>query len=269
MTEGDSRGSSPRLQRQDKAHRDGFVPTYVRELCGLAARSGLAVGPVTVRAVSESAPACLVSSWTGSREHFARTGLFTTYQRSPFAVRGNLRRFVAVPATEGSWGNPLVFGDLTQDGDTLTYEAAFNCVAATVERFGDVERMNLGQETLWHGTAAALSACGIDPQRLPTGLRPAKSQWHPVDVPSPRWRSRRLPWGAFLYREESTTAIAIRLRHWREQERVADTLSQLSLLDCLLGLSRSAPPRTNRTSYMKLVIDNTVRPARRTWPGSL
>ena len=269
MTEGDSRGSSPRLQRQDKAHRDGFVPTYVRELCGLAARSGLAVGPVTVRAVSESAPACLVSSWTGSREHFARTGLFTTYQRSPFAVRGNLRRFVAVPATEGSWGNPLVFGDLTQDGDTLTYEAAFNCVAATVERFGDVERMNLGQETLWHGTAAALSACGIDPQRLPTGLRPAKSQWHPVDVPSPRWRSRRLPWGAFLYREESATAIAIRLRHWREQERVADTLSQLSLLDCLLGLGRSSPPRTHRTSYLKLVVDNTERPVRSTWPGSL
>ena len=268
MTEGDSASTSPRQPRQDSAREHFFVPTYVRELCELAARSGLVVGPLGVRPAAESAPARLVCTWTGSREQFARTGLFTTYQRSPFATRGNARRFVTVPATEGPWGNPLVFGDLTQCGDTLTYEAAFNCVAATMETHGDVERLNLGKETLWYGTAAALAACGIDPQRLPTGLRPAKSHWHPVDVPAPRWRSRRLPWGTFLYREESATAIAIRLRHWREQDRVADTLSQLSLLDCLLGLGRSSPPRTHRTSYIRLVVDNTERPTRRTLPGS-
>jgi hypothetical protein len=116
----------------------------------------------------------------------------------------------------------------------------------TIADVAGVEIVSYADETLYHGTPAALVALGIERSRLPLQKKKTRSgrDWK---AETQDWRSRRQPDGTIVYRIESPAALR------RRRKSVVEGFANQGLM-----VRPGRDPDTKaRPSHLRLVIDNT------------
>lgn len=215
------------------------IPRFVQRLNAFAASRGVAVD-VAVAPYDNDPELRLWSNWRTTREHFLSLGLLTRGQHLP-----SERGMVSVPGWQClSHQRALLTGELKSSGDQVCWQIDFGPADFEITEAGDVEIVTNAIETIFHGTAEALVAQGIDRDRLPLAKRPAKAR---CSDEHPRWWSRRQLDDSIVHRVESQQAFQTR-RAGRER------------LDALIRVSSRVVTQSTevhpRPTYLRLVVDN-------------
>jgi len=219
------------------------IPRHIGNLNTMASGAGLAVETV-VEPCGKDPALRLVSKWRGARDAFLALVQPVASYRLPLSC-GQLN----IPGGAGYYGpNAIVGGTVTVTGNDVLFEIDFGPAEFEVMDAAGVEIVSYADETLYHGTPAALIALGIESSRLPLKKKAARSDrgWEAV---TEEWSSRRQPDGSIVYRVETPAALRRRREEWiqylseREQS----------------GMGRKSKPAATqlRASHLRLVIDNT------------
>ena len=189
----------------EKMHSSALVPAriprYIGNLNALPSNAGLVV-EMTVKPYDDDPLIRLWSRWCGARDY------------------GH---------------NALISGDVIVSGNEVLFEIDFGAPDFTIADVAGVQIVSYVDETLYHGTPAALMALGIERSRLPLkkkGARHGRDIWAETE----EWSSRRQPDGSIVHRVESPSA----LRRRRSEM-----------------ISARKPETKARPSHLRLVIDNT------------
>lgn len=231
---------------------DVLVPRYARLLCDIAATAGVTVAnSFTVCEGSDTHLACISTTWRGSAADFERTALFSPAQLVFLKYPIGLKRAMNVPADANGMTNPLLMGDMLRCEHGFEYQLWLLGIPRRITQIGAVERVDMDEETAWHGTAAALESIGISTKRLPTKKHRVKNhlrRHYHVGDEEVCWSARRLPDESYLYRQELPSLHAARLREEREQKRAFDEL--------VAGRNRTNTSAKPRPPLLRLVVDN-------------
>ena len=236
------------------AARPTRIPRYVQRLNDFGESHGIAVE--TMVAPYDDDPERsfglrLWSHWRTTRTQFMSLGLLSRGQHIP-SKRGT----VSIPGWHyQEHRRALMIGTMTSSGDDVLWEIDWGPGEFAIADAGDVEIVTSSGETLYHGTAEALVAQGIEKARLPLHKRPSASSSY--DSEERRWWSRRQMDDTIVYRVESQSAHLERQaerRRFEEEmrrERSGTYLSQ--------PVPDDPQPRVDRTwpAYLRLVVDNT------------
>ncbi len=215
------------------------LPQFIENLNALAREYGLSVEmlvePFEGASAKKSAPR-LWSEWRGSRDAFLKLVDPIPSFHLPLS-----RGWVSIPGgAQRSSKYPLIKGDLKVTGESVLFCIDWGLPDFAITVAGDVEIVTYADEIVYHGEAAAISALGIDLERLPQGRKEGK-RFTDDESTGPLWSSRRQPDGSIVYREESPAACRRRAQEWN------------SKLQRLGVYSEKAP----RVSHLRLVVDNT------------
>jgi hypothetical protein len=235
-------------------------PRYIQNLNAMAERLGLSVS-MSVRTY-DSQPANfwhpdfephshqLLATWRGTRAQLlAFPGIAPSYHLPQSS--GLLR--------VGWYRAQLLYGYVTVQGDSVTYEAQFGPVPDRIEDRAGAQIIVHAHEMQLHGERSTLIAAGMATDRqLPRDgkrrLRSCHGRWMPgsslsIVNQAQLWHSLRHPDGSIVLTIESDAARAERIS--ADQALVNRYSSE--------GTARTAAPAAAR-SYLRLAVDNTVRP---------
>lgn len=211
------------------------IPRYIDNLNAMAAGAGLAVD-LAVESRGDDPVPRLVSRWRGGRDAFLALVQPVASYRLPLSC-GHLN----IPGGAGYYSpNAIVSGIVTVTGNDVLFEIDFGPAEFTVTDAAGVEILSYADETLYHGTPAALIALGIELSRLPLKKKAARSDrgWQAA---AEEWSSRRQPDGLILHRVESPAALRRRRKEWAYRRK----LSPFRVLHHDFGsTSRTRPQRT-------------------------
>jgi hypothetical protein len=199
-------------------------------LNALPSNAGLVV-EMTVKPYDDDPLIRLWSRWCGARDTFLALVQPVASYRLPLS-----RGWLNIPGGAGYYGhNALISGDVIVSGNEVLFEIDFGAPDFTIADVAGVQIVSYVDETLYHGTPAALMALGIERSRLPLkkkGARHGRDIWAETE----EWSSRRQPDGSIVHRVESPSA----LRRRRSEM-----------------ISARKPETKARPSHLRLVIDNT------------
>jgi len=189
------------------------IPQYIWDLNDLAALHGIATS-IVFAPHGSNADIRLWAKWKGTCQHLQSIGLLARHKlarlirswRRPSLVR---RFRLTVPSSEPPWCNPLLRGEIEVSGDHFEWNLDFGPANFSVVTRRDVEAIKYPDEIWLYGSADALIHAGVDETRLPLGKRTAKSSPHDA----PKWHSRRVPNGLYLYRYATGASSQIRHAH--------------------------------------------------------
>jgi hypothetical protein len=216
------------------------IPRYIGNLNALAVDAGLTV-EMEVGPYSNGSEIRLWSNWRGAQATFLALVQPVASYRLPLS-RGRLN----IPGGAGYYApNALVSGDVIVSGTDVLFQIDFGPPEFTIADAAGVEIVSYADETLYHGSPAALMALGIERSRLPLQKKKTRGgrDWKGE---TQEWRSRRQPDGSIVYRVESPTALRRRRSGFEEY---ADRMQ--------MGSPRRVAETKARPSHLRLVIDNS------------
>lgn len=218
------------------------IPRHIGNLNAMAKAAGLAV-EVALEPCGTDPALRLVSKWRGARDAFLSLVQPVASYRLPLSCG-----YLNIPGGAGYYGpNALISGSVMVTGNDVLFEIDFGPAEFTVTDAAGVEIVSYADETLFHGTPAALLALGINRSRLPLKKKAALSDHRGRDTE--QWSSRRQPDDLIVHRVESPAAFRRRRKEW------SDFLSEREQSGVGVG---SKPAATQpRASHLRLVINNT------------
>ncbi|MEX2149082.1 MAG: hypothetical protein WD793_02630 [Steroidobacteraceae bacterium] len=226
------------------------VPRFVRNLNQYAADRGIDVD-VHIGPYDDDPEIRLWSNWRTTRARFLSLGLLSRGQPLP-SKRGT----VSIPG----WlyrepRRALLIGELSSAGDDVLWQIDWGPGDFTITNIGEVEIVTSACETLYHGTAEALLAHGVERKRLPLGKKPSNF-FSCIDSATLHWWSRRQLDDTIVYRVESASVFHKRAAEDCElQRQFAEERRRLIAGAQTRGIlpHSASPPRP----YLRLVVDNT------------
>jgi hypothetical protein len=236
-----------------------LVPRYVHNVNDLARQHGLIVSDIYVDRYEEQGGApekdLLFANWRGCEAQLRSIGLIARSYHFPLESG-----WIVMPTSCAGSGRSVVEGRVSVSANELVYAAQFGAIPRAIDSRDGVEVITYEDETAYHGEADALIAASIARKCLPYGRR----SWHGEHFKCRIWGTRRQPDGTFVHWLEDEAAYKRRLKEEKSgmkglvmtPERAAALAREYRVAaDNCDRLAQTL--KTQRPSYLKLVVDNT------------
>ncbi len=219
-----------------------LVPRYVRNLCAIAERHGMATSVRVDRHddtqqfdynisewVDVPGDYYLAAEWTGTKKQLFNLGLLTPSKLRPFR-RGepDCRRALRIPDC-GSM--PVLWGSIKSSSDNVTVTLDFGEVPREIRCADDIEVLRYADAFAYHGAPDALLAIKACEQAHLPGKHGSKRGGARLDEDeSAAWYCRRHPDGLLLFLKETTDAVKRRVDgyHRRQAEAAGRKAGQIA-----------------------------------------